>query len=273
MCGVTATNPRARQAMQARRRALGHTQQSMADELGVPLATYRAWEQGRQRPLPGQRRKLARAMKVDLAEIGVWLDDPGLSTPEGLTVPTWLGTFASLEQGAARLQAYEAITVHGLLQTPEYAAAVAQSFGVTEASHLVRIRMARQSVLTRRTLRLQLSVVMDESVLLREAGDGEIMADQLDHLAGVSTWPNIKIRIIPLRPAAVFPFGNFTLLTSPSGTEPYMVCVEDDGGMNYLDREAEIRKHTRLFKFLQSKALSADRTVQILQTTIRERYA
>jgi transcriptional regulator with XRE-family HTH domain len=260
--------------MQDRRRSLGFTQESMAHELGVALTTYRGWEQGRTRPLPGVRRRLARAMRVDLADVGRWLDGSDADVaPQGMTVPSWLGTFASLEQGAAKLQAYEAITVHGLLQTSDYAAATARSLGVTEPSNLVRSRMARQHVLTRRVSRLQLSVVMDESVLLREAGDGEVMAEQLVHLATLAGWPNVDLRIIPLRPRAVFAFGNFTLLTSPDDAEPYMVCVEDHGGMNYLDRSEEIRKHGRLFEHLRDTALCPDGTEQLIRLILRERYS
>jgi transcriptional regulator with XRE-family HTH domain len=265
--------PQARLAMQERRRSLGFTQESMAAELGVALTTYRAWEQGRTRPLPGFRRRLARVMRVDLADVGRWLDGSAADVaPHGVTVPSWLGTFACLEQGAARLQAYEAITVHGLLQTSEYAGVIARTFGVSEPSHLVRSRMARQRVLSRRGSRLQLSVVMDESVLLREAGDGEIMAEQLDHLATLTRWPNIDLRIIPLRPRAQFPFGNFTLLTSPDNAGPYMVCVEDHGGMNYLDRAEAIGKHARLFELLRDAALCPDGTEQLIRATLKERY-
>jgi transcriptional regulator with XRE-family HTH domain len=239
----------------------------MAQELGVALTTYRSWEQGRTKPVPGHRRGLARAFRVDLAEIGAWLDGTDAAPPEGLTVPRWLGTFASLEQGAAQLQAYETISVHGLLQTRDYAAATARSMGVTEPSNFVRLRMARQHVLRRRGPRLQLSVVMDESVLLREAGDGEVMADQLTHLVTLSSWANVEIRILPLRPRALFPIGNFTLLTSPDDSGPYMACVEDQGGVHYLDRAPDLRQH------VDDAALPPEQTVRLIQTTIRERYS
>ena len=63
--------------------------------------------------------------------------------------------FASHEQGASELWAYEPVVMPGLLQTPAYAAAVQRDDSVygppsdAESDRWVQQRLARQAVLTR----------------------------------------------------------------------------------------------------------------------------
>jgi Domain of unknown function (DUF5753) len=61
---------------------------------------------------------------------------------------------------------------------------------------MVRVRMRRQQVLDREEL--QLTVVLDESVLKRRIGDESVMYDQLQRLALEAERPNLTLRILPL---------------------------------------------------------------------------
>jgi Domain of unknown function (DUF5753) len=61
---------------------------------------------------------------------------------------------------------------------------------------MVRVRMQRQQVLDREGL--QLTVVLDESVLRRRIGDDSVMYDQLQRLAQEADRPNLTLRILPL---------------------------------------------------------------------------
>jgi hypothetical protein len=61
---------------------------------------------------------------------------------------------------------------------------------------MVRIRMRRQQALNRQGL--QLSVVLDESVLMRRVGDESAMYEQLQRLAREADRPNLTLRILPL---------------------------------------------------------------------------
>ena len=59
--------------------------------------------------------------------------------------------------------------------------------------------MIRQEVLTTRNPPLELSAVIDESVLLRKVGSREVMFEQLRHLAEMAQLPNVELRILPLQ--------------------------------------------------------------------------
>lgn len=58
-----------RQALTARREALGFTQETLAQELGVEPSTVGRWERGTLTPQPGRRPDLAQVLRVSLDEL------------------------------------------------------------------------------------------------------------------------------------------------------------------------------------------------------------
>jgi transcriptional regulator with XRE-family HTH domain len=113
--------------------------------------------------------------------------------------------FIGLEAEAAAELVWQVVAVPGLLQTEAYARAVHTAHqrvvhmpppGVFERR--VAVRMIRQQVLSTRNPPLELSAVIDESVLLRTVGSEEVMLQQLLHLAEVSRLSNVELRILPL---------------------------------------------------------------------------
>jgi transcriptional regulator with XRE-family HTH domain len=78
-----------REALARRRRALGHTQESLAEQLDVTPLTVRRWEAGTYAPSPVQRRCLARLLDVSLPELDELLfgTDQDLDTPDSHVDP------------------------------------------------------------------------------------------------------------------------------------------------------------------------------------------
>jgi transcriptional regulator with XRE-family HTH domain len=267
-----------RTGLQRRRLELGFTQQSIAESMGISATTYRDWERGIAMPRAGFRPGLARRLEVSLVELGALLDmEERVPAPHGVEVPGWLGAYAALEQGAAHMATFQPFTVPGLLETRTYAEAIERcgpwwASGAAVA-RLVQQRVARQEVLTRWPGPLRLRAVIDESVLHRIAGDGEIMFDQLTALVDASKRSNIELRVLPFNAGGFSAaFGSFTLLTSHGGVEPYMVCVLDAGGPHYLDRTPEVVRHNELFTFLTTVALSPEASVELIRTVAKETY-
>jgi transcriptional regulator with XRE-family HTH domain len=264
--------------MRRRRQQLGFTQEVLAEELGVATNTYREWERGIATPRVGFRPRLARRLEVSPVEIDRWLDGDGRSiAPSGLDVPAWLGHYASLEQGAGALWSFEPLVVPGLLQTAAYAAAVERrgpgSISEAAVAEKVRVRLARQAVLVREPSPLALSVIIDESVLYRLAGDERVMADQLDHLVAAGDRPTIRIQVLPFTAGAFSAaFGSFTVLTSPGSAEPYIACTADRAGPHYLDRTHEVEAHIDLFRHLGDVALSSGASRALMSAVTKERY-
>jgi tetratricopeptide (TPR) repeat protein/transcriptional regulator with XRE-family HTH domain len=77
--GAAASGPARRDRLAARRKALGLTQEQLAERLGVERTTVMRWERGQSQPLPGLRPKLAKALRVSARRI------EELLAPDGAT--------------------------------------------------------------------------------------------------------------------------------------------------------------------------------------------
>jgi transcriptional regulator with XRE-family HTH domain len=144
----------------------------------------------------GSRRALLLALAEDAARKGWWEE-------YGDSLSADYQQFIGLEHEASQMSIWHVEVVAGLLQTEGYARHVISSYSQVEPiapgmiERLVKVRLRRQQVLDLEH-GLQLSVVLDESVLRRRIGTEAVMYDQLQHLARVADQPNVTLRILPL---------------------------------------------------------------------------
>lgn len=265
-----------RERLIERREKLGLSQSDVAIAARLTANSIRRYELGLSAPRTGDRRAYAEALGWTPELLSIALD--GEPAPvNGHAVPGWLSHLASLEQAAAHVCAWEPVAIHGLLQTPEYALAVEQADvaprTATQVAQRVETRRSRQSALTREGQPLELSVVLDESVLLRVAGGREVMAAQLDHLLDMARRPNVEVRVLLLTAGRFSAaFGAFYLFTQPGAVAPYMAVTEDRAGPHYLDRPNELHAHASLFTHLSEVALTPGETTQLIEQTVKEHY-
>ena len=145
--------------------------------------------------ITGPRRALLVGLAEDAAQKG-WWEEFGDSLSEDYQ------QFIGLEHEATSMAIWHVDVVTGLLQTEAYARHIIGSYSRVEPvppgmiERLVRVRMRRQQILDR--AELQLSVVLDESVLKRRIGDESVMHEQLQRLAREADRPNLTLRILPL---------------------------------------------------------------------------
>jgi transcriptional regulator with XRE-family HTH domain len=145
--------------------------------------------------IAGPRRALLLDLAEDAAQKG-WWEEFADSLSEDYR------QFIGLEHEAVTIAIWHIYVVTGLLQTESYARHIISSYGRVEPmtpgmiGRLVRVRTRRQQVLDRDGL--QLSVVLDESVLKRRVGDESVMYEQLQHLAREADRPNLTLQILPL---------------------------------------------------------------------------
>lgn len=187
------------------------------------------------------------------------------------------------EAEARRAWSWEPQVVPGLLQTSEYGKAVMHGWETmfalppTETDRRIRARTIRQQLLTTDPP-LQLSVVMDESVLHRRFGDNDVMREQLERLVEFSRLPNVKMRILRLDGNHPIGCGAFYGLQFPRAHEvalPDLVAVEHLLGSYYLEDPEETYKFRVTFENLMASSLSAveSRALirQVAETTWPER--
>jgi transcriptional regulator with XRE-family HTH domain len=121
--------------------------------------------------------------------------------------PTWFDWHA-IEGEALMLVSYSLSLVHGLLQTPEYAAAMLK--GDRDA---VEARMSRQQILTREDPPPPDCVfLIDSCALHREVGSPEIMRGQLQHLITLIE-KGYTIQVVQSEGTHMGHMGSFTIAT------------------------------------------------------------
>ena len=145
--------------------------------------------------ITGPRRALLLELAEDAAQKG-WWEEFADSLSEDYQ------QFIGLEHEATSMAIWHVDVVTGLLQTESYAKHIIGSYSRVEPiapgmiSRMVRVRMQRQQILDR--AELQLSVVLDESVLKRRVGDASVMYGQLQRLVREADRPNLTLQILPL---------------------------------------------------------------------------
>src|SRR3984957_7336443 len=145
--------------------------------------------------ITGPRRDLLLALAEDAAQKG-WWEEYADSLSEDYQ------QFIGLEHEATSIAIWHVDVVTGLLQTEAYAKHIISSYGRVEPTppsmvgRLVKVRMQGQMVLER--AELNVSLVFDESILLRRVGNDAVMYEQLQHLARMADRPNLTLQVLPL---------------------------------------------------------------------------
>ncbi|WP_158842552.1 helix-turn-helix domain-containing protein [Saccharothrix deserti] len=182
-------------------------------------------------------------------------------------MPDWFQDYVGLEEAAARILIYETQWVPGLLQTEEYALAIAShgrpELVTPEVRRRVSLRMQRQKVLARPGAP-RVWAVMDESVLFRPVGGREVLRTQIDYLLSVTKSGPVTLQIVPYPLGGYAAKGPFTMLRFSEADLPDIVYLEHLAGALYLDKLEELEIYSRVFDRLTVDAETPDRTRQML---------
>lgn len=179
----------------------------------------------------------------------------------------WFQDYLGLEESASRIQTCEMHFLPGLMQTEDYARAIATR-GWSEltnerAERLVAVRMRRQALLARPDAP-KLWAVIDESVLHRPIGGRDVMIAQIDHLLELTKRPNITLQVLPYKFSGYAAEGSFTMLRFAEPELPDVVYIEHLSGALYLDKRADAELYSRVFDRLTVHAEIPDHSRQFL---------
>jgi len=183
-------------------------------------------------------------------------------------LPAWFVPYLGLEQAASLIRSYDVQFIPGLLQTPDYAQAVARlADGVSEADaeQLVALRMRRQQVL-HRDRAPHLWVVIDETALRRPIGGRAVMLAQVDHLIRMSRRGNVTVQVMPFSAGGHAGVGGpMVLLRFPEGLLPDLVYQEQLDSAVYLNKPADTVPNWDILNSLATEALPPERSVAMLR--------
>ncbi|HEX4102741.1 MAG: helix-turn-helix transcriptional regulator [Pseudonocardiaceae bacterium] len=182
-------------------------------------------------------------------------------------VADWFQDYLGLEESASRIQTWEQQFVPGLLQTEEYAKAIASHGWSPMASQSVQrqvgLRMRRQALLGRPNPP-KVWAVIDESVLRRPIGGSQVVSAQIAHLLELTKRPHVTLQVVPYQFSGYAAEGSFTTLRFTEPELPDVVYIEHLTGALYLDKRSDTELYGRAFDRLTVDAYTPDHTRQLL---------
>jgi transcriptional regulator with XRE-family HTH domain len=199
---------------------------------------------------------------------------PGWWQHYGDVLPRWFRTYVDLESAATLIRTYEGQFIPGLLQTDDYIRAVIGGAQLEESSEemgrRVRLRMARQTLLTREHPP-RLWAVVDEAALRRPVGGPEVMRGQLERLIDASKLPNVTLQVLPFAVGAHSGMtGAFSILRFADPELPDVVYLEHLTNAVYLDKRDEVERYLDVMESLCDDSEHPGRTVELLERVLDE---
>ncbi|WP_416970358.1 DUF5753 domain-containing protein [Streptomyces sp. 4F14] len=178
--------------------------------------------------------------------------------------PEYLG----YEARAVEIRLFTLGIVPGLLQTPEYAAAMADGDvrrgAITEFQAEERLSLlARRQALVDRTPAPMFYVVMDESSLLRPVGGSAVMATQFDRLLAFAELPSTVLQVAPYSLGERRSFDlPINLLTLPDRSG---LAYAESSLQGRMERESGlVQAKLTAYHQLQAEALSQTESVAMI---------
>jgi transcriptional regulator with XRE-family HTH domain len=223
--------------------------------------------------ITGPRRALLLGLAEDAAQKG-WWEEFGDSLSEDYR------QFIGLEHEATSMAIWHVDVVTGLLQTEGYARQIISSYSRVEPvapgmiGRMVRVRMQRQQILEREEL--QLSVVLDESVLQRRIGDEPVMYEQLQHLAREAERPNLTVQILPLDTKHTVFGESFVIFGFGEDSDAMLqdvVSTEHLRSGFTLEGERETYLHRIAFQMLAQASLDPAASRELILQTAEKHWA
>ncbi|MFG2696810.1 Scr1 family TA system antitoxin-like transcriptional regulator [Kitasatospora sp. NPDC048407] len=182
--------------LRSSREARKWTQEELGERVGYSGTHVSAVENGRRPPTARLARELDRALGSE----GVF--QRRARELHSSVLLEGFAEYVAHEATATELRLFDLGIIPGLLQTTEYAAAIAAgavrrgSITQDQADERVAVLLRRQAKLNREPAP-RLHVVMDESCIRRPVGGAAVMAAQFDRLVEFAALPTTLLQVAP----------------------------------------------------------------------------
>ncbi len=205
----------------------------------------------------------------------------GIFEVPSLALTAELSSYINEETEARSVWNWEPQIVPGLLQTGRYARAILEGWASVmpttgqEVERRVEARLARQRLLSRDPP-LELSAVIDESVLYRKIGDSFIMREQLEHLIEASELPNVRLQVLALSGEHPIGTGSFSYMQF---TQQHEIPLNDIVNVEQLTRNYDVEQqidtlqYQLAFRRLSELALPPAESRQVIAETARRTWS
>ncbi|MEW1721462.1 DUF5753 domain-containing protein [Streptomyces sp. NPDC093109] len=182
--------------------------------------------------------------------------------------------YVALEDIATRIRAWEIAVLPGVLQTPDYARALAAGSGAwpdpAKIEPFVEARMARKGRLLGEQP-FELWVLLHEGVLRQHVGGQAVMKDQLSHLLDMAKHPNVKLQVVPYSAGAHPAMGiAFNIVSFAEADALDVVHMDTASSAVWLEGEADAKRHGQFFERLAQMALVQRDSLALISAIIKE---
>ncbi|MGW3682938.1 helix-turn-helix domain-containing protein [Streptomyces prasinus] len=182
--------------------------------------------------------------------------------------------YVALEDIATSIRTWQLAFIPGLLQTPDYARAVAVGAGSWEdpgeIEPFVEARLARQARL-RSEHPLELWAVIHEGALRQLVGGRDVMRDQLGHLLDLARTDTVKVQVVPsvagANPGMIGAFG-IVSFAEPGALD--VVHMDVPSSTLWLESEEDAARHRRIFDRIARVGLAERNALDLMETIRKE---
>jgi transcriptional regulator with XRE-family HTH domain len=183
-------------------------------------------------------------------------------------LPDWFQSYVGMEEAATSIRVYEPQVVPGLLQTPQYTAAVLAVCDIPlgEAERHVILRKERQRRFAEG--RLKLWAIVEETALWRPVGSKEILRDQLCYLLSLTGRPNLTLQIIRDGTGGHAVPSGFTILRFGESDLQDVVYLEHLTSALYFDKKFDVDRYMLAMERLSIISAKPGETPGILTAII-----
>jgi transcriptional regulator with XRE-family HTH domain len=183
--------------------------------------------------------------------------------PYADVLPGPLLDYVIMESAAAEILTYEAQVVPGLLQTDDYARAIAAAepryATDDQREEAIAAQAARRRAILGAPAGRRLSVVLGEAALRQVVGGPGVMAGQISHLVRLAGGiAGLTLQVLPFTAGAHAAAGSASLaiLRFPAAPGLGVVYLEALSGGVYLESQEDVARYIRAFALLRAAALS-----------------
>lgn len=270
--------PRARAlaaAIRTVREQSGVSGRELSRRLGMSHGTISHWETGRRVPTPEDVASFLTAAGVmgrekrRLIELARDASEPNWLTVGMPGIPQQLAGAVECERSASAIVEWAPLGLPGLLQTADYARALAVASGLpaSEIEQRVTLRIARREALTKRNP-VELIALIGEDALRDKIGTPEVMEDQLRHLLVFSERENVTIQVVKPRigwhPGHA---GPFVLYDFPDA--PPVLHFEHFSSGAFVPDTDDVLAYRQAISGIRKVALGADASIGLISGLLK----
>jgi transcriptional regulator with XRE-family HTH domain len=194
-----------------------------------------------------------------------WWDEP----PVGKHLPPTYRQLIEFEAAASIVRSFQPALVPGILQTEAYAQEILDTWQhelsaeVRQARVLTRLRR-RAAIFDRPDPPFYL-LILDESVVWREVGGPQAMAEQLELILELARNERVQVRILPFREGTPLTAVGGFFLCDAEDEENVLLYQESAFGDHAVQATEQVRQYRMRFDQMWNVSLDEDASARLMR--------